>query len=299
MKGINLFIFRPVTRRYSMSVEKHGSSKTDVMIKLILVLFISLLSFSVGTYVGKKFSDNQQKVAHYESGGSAEGAERSVASVEEHASATEPKEDEHGEKIAGQGEAANHGDGHGEKSATVPSDEEVRKLAAEFVSDEPTKKEEAHADPHAKPVHAKSDEHAAEAPAHGEAKAPKADQHAKAALPSSVADRLADGHAPLPEPKKVEKRAPAELPKQVASSPIGKYTVQVAALTTEDEAKNMASDMTKRGLEAFYLEAKVKNKTYYRVNVRLFESEKAAAQYRKELMAKEKLSSALVQKITN
>jgi len=33
------------------------------MIKLALVFFVSLLSFSVGTYIGKKYSDNQHKLA--------------------------------------------------------------------------------------------------------------------------------------------------------------------------------------------------------------------------------------------
>ena len=48
-----------------MAVERYGS-KTDVVVKLILVFFISLLSFSIGTFVGKKFSDNQHKIAQLE-----------------------------------------------------------------------------------------------------------------------------------------------------------------------------------------------------------------------------------------
>ena len=39
------------------------SQKTDNLIKLALVFFVSLLSFSIGTYVGKKYSDNQHKLA--------------------------------------------------------------------------------------------------------------------------------------------------------------------------------------------------------------------------------------------
>ena len=39
------------------------SQKTDNMIKLALVFFVTLLSFSIGTYVGKKYSDNQYKLS--------------------------------------------------------------------------------------------------------------------------------------------------------------------------------------------------------------------------------------------
>lgn len=39
------------------------SSGTDTVVKVVLIFFISLLSFSIGTFVGKKFSDNQHKMA--------------------------------------------------------------------------------------------------------------------------------------------------------------------------------------------------------------------------------------------
>lgn len=43
------------------------SSGTDTVVKVVLIFFISLLSFSIGTFVGKKFSDNQHKMAALES----------------------------------------------------------------------------------------------------------------------------------------------------------------------------------------------------------------------------------------
>lgn len=43
-----------------------GGSRTDTLIKLVLVFFLSLLSFSVGTFVGKQFSDSQHKIADLE-----------------------------------------------------------------------------------------------------------------------------------------------------------------------------------------------------------------------------------------
>lgn len=44
----------------------YSSSGTDTVVKIVLIFFISLLSFSIGTFVGKKFSDNQHKMAEME-----------------------------------------------------------------------------------------------------------------------------------------------------------------------------------------------------------------------------------------
>lgn len=38
-------------------------TKVDTVVKVVLVFFVCLLSFSVGTYVGKRFSDHQNKIA--------------------------------------------------------------------------------------------------------------------------------------------------------------------------------------------------------------------------------------------
>jgi hypothetical protein len=47
-------------------MNQFGGFKTDFLVKLVLIFFISLLSFSVGTFVGKKFSDNQYRQASLE-----------------------------------------------------------------------------------------------------------------------------------------------------------------------------------------------------------------------------------------
>jgi hypothetical protein len=95
-------------------------AKTDVIVKLVLVFFISLLSFSIGTFVGKKYSDNQHKLAALEPGKSAhdEHGSREVASENEHGAAKE------------HGATAKAGEGM--------SDEEIAKLAEEFVADDTT-----------------------------------------------------------------------------------------------------------------------------------------------------------------
>src|SRR5277367_4275035 len=41
--------------------KESGSSKMDTIVKVMLVFFISLLSFSVGTFVGKQVSDSDHR----------------------------------------------------------------------------------------------------------------------------------------------------------------------------------------------------------------------------------------------
>src|SRR3954464_4858186 len=45
---------------HGKSSEK-GGSKADTLVKVVLVFFISLLSFSVGTFVGKQVSDSDHR----------------------------------------------------------------------------------------------------------------------------------------------------------------------------------------------------------------------------------------------
>jgi len=280
------------------------ASKTDVMVKLVLVFFISLLSFSIGTFVGKKYSDNQHQLAALEPG-------KAVAHGDAHG-------DEHGERTPASAT--------GEKSNTM-SDDEIAKLAEEFVADDAPTASTGHGETAA--AHGtehngeaiKADAHGtpstvqAPAPAHGEAKVAdaKVDAHKpshgsgetpvkRTAEPSSVAANLAAGKNPPQNAEKsattADDRRPSSLPKDVAAYSVGKFTVQVAAYTDEAEAQKMASDLKTKGYSAFYIPATVKGKIYYRVSVGQFATPKEAQSYRGELMSKAKLNSAIVQKIT-
>jgi len=262
-------------------------AKTDVIVKLVLVFFISLLSFSIGTFVGKKYSDNQHKLAALEPGKSEHGT-REVAS-----------------ENAGHGEAAKE---HGTaKVGDGMSDEDIAKLAEEFVADDTTATTTStgHGE-------AKAEEHGAAAEktekvaAHGKEEAP-ATANAKTrslekAEPLAAAKNIAHGKAvsaAVTEEKKVEKdtRAPSAVPKDVGQYSAGKFTVQVGAYAKEEEAQKIAGDLKSKGFSAFYIPANVKGQTWYRVSVGLFATPKEAQDYRTELMSKAKLNTALVQKI--
>lgn len=264
------------------------SSKTDSFVKLAIVFFISLLSFSIGTFVGKKYSDNQHELAALEPQKTTHKAERDVASIE-----------------------------HGTDTKTgTMTDEEIAKLAEEFVADDAAPVAEVHGEAATKEAEGHADAHQAEATAEVKHVDAKADAHkvaptkkdspvTKTEEPSIAAKAIASGKTPTtttPETTahnsaKKEDRVPSSLPKDVAQYTVGKFTVQVAAYAEESEAQKMASELKGKGYSAFYFPANVKGKTHYRVSVGQFATQKEAQTYRSDFATKTNLSSAFVQKI--
>lgn len=248
-------------------------AKTDVIVKMVLVFFISLLSFSIGTFVGKKYSDNQHKLAALEPGKTTtdHGATREIAS-----------EGDHG-LTAKEHEAT--------RTEGGMSDEEIAKLAEEFVADETTA------------VGGSATASTTTATeGHETTAAVTTTRSLEKAEPLSVAKNIAHGKpatAPVAEEKKAEKdhRVPSSIPKDVGQYSVGKFTVQVGSYAKEEEAQKIAGDLKSKGFSAFYIPATVKGQTWFRVSVGLFATPKEAQDYRSELMDKAKLSSALVQKI--
>lgn len=58
-------------------------TKSDVVVKVVFMFFVTLLSFSVGTFVGKKYSDNQYQLAALEPQTQKEEAARAISSETE------------------------------------------------------------------------------------------------------------------------------------------------------------------------------------------------------------------------
>lgn len=269
-----------------MGSEK-SSSKMDVVVKLVLVFFIALLSFSVGTFVGKKFSDNQHMLAQLEPSSSHEefvaeetahegAAHREVASVPEEFEGTAPSE-----KL---------------------SDEEIAKLASEFVTADA---ELGHDLPAVPAVPAENEapvmnEDSAPVPAPVRAAASAAKEEVQFKKePSSAAQRVLDGHAPSKDVAKApERRQPQSLPAQTIGSPVGKFTVQIGSYNNEKEAQAMSADLRTKGYEAFYAPAKVNGQTWYRVSVGLFATEKEAQTFKTSAHAPA-FEKSLVRKIAS
>lgn len=276
-----------------MSGSEKGSSKADTLVKVVLVFFISLLSFSVGTFVGKQVSDSDHRRLALEGEYK---AERGIAS-------TDVKDNESADKI---------------------SEKEVESLTEEFVNKEKMAAadtaEEDGGDKHAsadadkaekaeptgyKPYNrggnkAAETQAAAETKAHDEdahkAEAPKAKAgKAMADATHGVAEKVAKGEAPTDGMK--EERQPASTLPSVAGSAVGKYTVQVGAYLEEKDAKGHAADLKGKGYNSFYFPAAVQGKTWYRVSVGLFNNFKSATDFRAQFMKDSNSKSAIVQKI--
>jgi cell division protein FtsN len=260
-------------------------------VKVVLVFFISLLSFSVGTFVGKQVSDSDHRRLALEGGK----GERQLASVEGHE--------------------------EGEEAGAKISEKEVESLTEEFVNKEKVATGEEPAEEATEGAHGKTVEHKAE-PAgyktynrgkvaeakpekaekeeHGSEEKPAGKEHpapTKAAQDSThkTAEKVAHNKAPSDGAK--EERKPASTLPSVASSAVGKYTVQVASFADENEAKSKAADLKGKGWNAFYFPAEVKGRTWYRVSVGLFTTTKSADEFRAQFMKEANTKSAIVQKI--
>lgn len=279
------------------------SQKTDNLIKLALVFFVSLLSFSIGTYVGKKYSDNQHKLALLEPQ-----KDSAVKTTEEFASesdATEAEKQLH--ELATEGPAQAVTD-PSEKPAAL-TDSEVAKIAEEFASEEEETEERivATVEPSEKVIKTIPEQplvngqiNNAKVNTLAAAPAPTAKTAAKpvkTALPPKVTPtRRTETAYVSPTPVDNENRNPASIPPTTEMVPIH-YTVQIGSFPSEGEANTLTKSLQNKGYKTSYVPAKVNGQTWYRVNVGLFGTIKEAQDYKKEFLEKTKLSSAIVQRL--
>lgn len=253
-------------------LNQNGGAKMDTVVKLSLVFFISLLSFSVGTFVGKQVSDSDKRRLALESEYSKESPTRTLAATEL--------------------------DENTDKSLT---EKEIEQLSQEFVEQAEVDTLQASSDGYTKIEHTakNKDQKRTVASTHKKENAHKSEKAVVAKKHDSVtkaAERVADNKAP--EADKPAPRKPQSVLPSYTNEANGKYTVQVASYSSEDEAKKFAKNLREKGyVDAFYIPADVKGSTWYRVSVGLFESHKSANLYKNQLLAKKTVNSALVQKI--
>jgi DedD protein len=227
---------------------------TNRIIELCLVFLISILSFSIGTYVGKKYSDNQHKLAlldpNYSKTLTAQENEQSV-------------QKEHGTDLV-----------KTDSNSVSINDADVAKMAEEFSEDEITATE-------------------------------KEDSTHLVKTIEEDGTPVAHTTTPAPSPKKVNaaevKREVAHIAEKVknmtADGKNAKYTVQIGSFPSATEAEKIVSSLQARGYKATQVEANVNGKTWHRVQVGLFSNLEEAQSYKKELIEKNRLTSAIISKI--
>jgi cell division protein FtsN len=287
----------------------NSGSKADTAFKLVLIFFISLLSFSVGTYVGKQVSDSDYRRASLEAdfngrSETADNKEDGAAATDE---ATKPVNQEEsaslseefikGQRKPSSAEADKTADvkaDEGAEHAQVPAPEHAandgythRSKVKGEIAEKMAMNERSTAAVSTTAPAASGDASTSPAAAAGAA---KTDTAVKGA-----ADRVSNDQAPAADVKKAAPKSTA-LP-TVATTAVGKYTVQIASYATEGEAKDRASLLTEKGYSAFYIPAVVNGKNWYRVSVGLFSDQKSATNYRTELLSTKVVETAIVQKI--
>ena len=270
-------------------LNKSGNSRMDTLLKVVLIFVMSILSFSIGAFVGKQVSDTEYRQALLES---EHGQSRSTASINPNSTDLEHEKALSEEDIASLTEEFVRV----EKKALVKEEAlELEKL------DEPgqARVEEQHED-HEQKGYKKLNkkmaaENAAETVSHNEVKHKALDKMNKMEEPSMAAQRVAKNMAPEKDP--APKREPSRVLPTTPASSIGKYTVQIASYATEDEAKKHALELKAKGYSAFYIPAEIRRQTWYRVSVGLFTNYNSAMAFRKELQSEAGIQSTIIQKI--
>lgn len=265
--------------------------KTGTIIKvtqtLVLLLFVSLLAFSAGAFIGKRVSDSEHRRAQLE------GDYQGIASHESEdiPKAAEKKEED---KLSAD-EIASLTDEFVTKERQMeaaPEEEPAREVASQPDATTGYKKFGGAETP--KKVEAQPD-HTAATMTNTSKAATKLESPKDA--PTTAAKRVSEGKAPAEEVK--EERKPQSVLPSVAGTAVGKYTVQVASYVDETQAKNHAADLKAKGWNAFYIPAEVQGKMWYRVSVGLFTTAKTATDFRNEFQKESQVATAIVQKIVN
>ncbi len=242
------------------------SSSADTIVKIVLVFFISLLSFSIGTFVGKKFSDNQHRLSSMEPQTNSHQVDASTHEEPAEQSASE----------AHTNEAKAEPSGHNAAATTKEdlNDDQVEALANEFVDEEPANSTAKNEKSHSKNTH----DEKAQATDHGE----------ETREPASVPPKEALHQQNAISPTTLN---------DMAQSEGSKYTIQIASYPSEEEAQKKAEDLKKQKFEAFYSPATIKGQTWYRVNVGKFATSKEAQLQKQDLIDKTHINTAIIQKI--
>lgn len=248
---------------------QRGGSKTDTLIKLLLIFFISLLSFSVGTFVGKQFSDSQHKLTLLEQN---ENSSQTTSALKDDL------------------------DSHPSQATA----KEISKLANDFVEAEKTEI--------ANPITKNKDKEASKDNKIGKDKESVREiaqvDNAKNKEPNNVqdvADKIAKNEVPIVNEKKEKPENPitTRLPSSIASSAIGKFTIQIASYLSEEDAKKHTQKLKDQGFSAFYLTAKVNNQSWWRVSSGLFVTRKEAMESMDKMIKEQSITAGIIQKITD
>lgn len=235
-------------------------NRLEKVIVFMLVVLISLLSFSVGVISGKGLSDKQFAINNIDK--------------------------KHDQALAG--------DEFKDEATGDLSEEEIQQLAnAALQAAEKGGDAEEAVDSHA----ADSNHAAAPAGKHGSSPAVghgAATAAVNKATPANVAKT--EKAAPAVAGAADENRQPTSVKRQ---APLNlDYTVQVASYPNLNDAESMSESLVKKGFPAFPIKVSINGQDWYRVSVGSFKTKKEAADYQVSLKKQGVVKDAVVQKLT-
>ncbi len=234
-------------------------NRLEKVIVFMLVVLISLLSFSVGVISGKGLSDKQF----------------ALNSIDK----------KHDQALAG--------DEFKEETTGDLSEEEIQQLAnaALQAAEKGTDTEEGDAPASATGTHGTGPA-ANKAAVAGNSGHGAATAAVNKATPANVAKTEKTGGSIVDEenrqPTSVRKQAPLNLD----------YTVQVASYPNLSDAEGMSESLVKKGFPAFPIKVSINGQDWYRVSVGSFKTKKEASEYQASLKKQGVVKDAVVQKLT-
>ncbi|MCS6839118.1 MAG: SPOR domain-containing protein [Bdellovibrionaceae bacterium] len=258
--------------------QSSGDQKIDVVVKVVAFFFSCLLSFAFGAYVGKRFSDHQHKQAQLMN---VPGETKQQVAQQTDQSTGFSSSEDFNESL---------------QESEILTPEEIETLAKNFeqATGEPIQelKQEGEDSPRA--------------PAHEKNTPPTSPKDPSNASASKESPNPSDTTTPT---KKIETQDDSKWERQAESIkknfPV-KYTVQVAAFPSAEEAQKLVTTLTKKNVSAFSVKANIpdkrnpsESKTWYRVNIGLYASVKEAEAAKNEMIANKIIQYGFVQKLSD
>jgi len=241
-----------------MTANQTKTSKFDIFVKLSLIFFISLLSFAVGIWVGKRYTEQQYKLSQLE-----------PSSNKNHEVASKDNHNEHTEEAL-----------TAESKEAPMTDDEISKLAEQFVNSETVGEAE------------EGTESESSARGIASADAQKDSTHKETKENKKETVKKDPNLA-----KETDQRNVAAVAKNILQNNANKFTVQISAYAKASDAEAKVAELKAKGYTAYFVTATVNSQQWYRVNVGLFATQKEAADMKASLLAKSDADSAIIQKV--
>ena len=239
--------------------KKSKDSKVNIALTALLVVFVCLLSFSIGVISGKGWSDRDYKVRHIESDAHLKQAQEDTAPI---------------------------GDDMTEKEVELLTEKAMQEARAAAPTTEIKVEEEE------KPEPAGTDASTASLD-QSNPEVEKSEEGEIAAVEKKVA-----GDKKGVVQKTENRQVSSLMPKPTTPKPTSiEYTVQVASYKTMDEAERHSQKLIDKGFPAFPVKTTINDQVWYRVSIGSFKNRKQAVQYQNDLKKQAVVTNSFVQKV--